>query len=74
MGDAAVQRRCCFGLCAFADAVKELTARLAQHSVKMGAIGPQQLRAVTHYGVETAGIDQSLAAAQKVLEAGNEST
>jgi hypothetical protein len=53
---------------------KELTARLAQHGVKRGDIGLQQLRAVTHYGVETACIDQSLAAAQKVMEAGNEST
>ena len=43
--------------------------RLAEHGVRMGAMGPDLVRAVTHLDVDGAGIDQALHACKAVLEA-----
>jgi len=46
------------------------TARLeAEHGVRMGALKPGTVRAVTHLDVDDAGIDRALAAARAVLRA-----
>lgn len=42
-------------------------ARLERHGVRMGAMGPQRVRAVTHLGVDAAGIERALAAVRAVL-------
>lgn len=42
-------------------------ARLAEHGVRMGALGPRTMRAVTHLDVDRAGIDRALAAARAVF-------
>jgi threonine aldolase len=41
--------------------------RLLEHGVRMGALGPRTIRAVTHLDVTTAGIDKALEAARRVL-------
>jgi threonine aldolase len=41
--------------------------RLLAHGVRMGALGPRTIRAVTHLDVSTAGIERALAAARAVL-------
>ena len=41
--------------------------RLLAHSVRMGAIGPRTIRAVTHLDVSAAGIERALAAARAVF-------
>jgi len=41
--------------------------RLAAEGVKMLAIGPRQVRAVTHYGIEAADIEQALTIISRVL-------
>jgi len=41
--------------------------RLLAHGVRMGALGPRTIRAVTHLDVSAAGIDRALAAARAVL-------
>lgn len=41
--------------------------RLAAEGVKMLAIGPRQVRAVTHYGIEAADIEQALTIVNRVL-------
>jgi threonine aldolase len=41
--------------------------RLLAHGVRMGALGPRTIRAVTHLDVSDAGIDRALAAARAVL-------
>lgn len=43
-------------------------AGMTAHGVKVGAVGPRRIRAVTHYGIDTDAIDQALAAAKAVLE------
>ena len=45
-----------------------LTERLAKEGVRMLAAGPRTVRAVTHYEVTAAGIDQALAAAAKAMK------
>jgi threonine aldolase len=40
---------------------------LLAHGVRMGALGPQTVRAVTHLDVDAAGIDRALAAARRVF-------
>ncbi|MCS6780672.1 MAG: aminotransferase class I/II-fold pyridoxal phosphate-dependent enzyme [Geminicoccaceae bacterium] len=42
-------------------------ARLEREGVRMGAMGPQRVRAVTHLGVDRAAIDRALAAVRRVL-------
>lgn len=42
-------------------------ARLAEHGVRMGAMGTRRVRAVTHLGVDAAGIERALRAAAAVL-------
>ena len=42
-------------------------AGLRQEGVRMGAVGPRRVRAVTHLDVDRAGIDRALAAAARVL-------
>src|SRR5262250_144321 len=42
-------------------------ARLLTHGVRMGALGPRTIRAVTHLDVTAAGIEKTLAAARTVL-------
>jgi threonine aldolase len=46
---------------------QEFAAGMAQRGVKIGAIGGQRIRAVTHYGTSPEDIDQALAAAQDFL-------
>jgi threonine aldolase len=41
--------------------------RLLAHGVRVGALGPRTLRAVTHLDVDTAGIERALAAARQVF-------
>jgi threonine aldolase len=41
--------------------------RLLAHGVRMGAMGPRAIRAVTHLDVDTAGVDRALAAARHVF-------
>jgi threonine aldolase len=48
----------------------ELVAGLAPRGVRVGNIGHQRLRAVTHYGLEAEDIDRALVALQEVLETG----
>jgi threonine aldolase len=45
----------------------ELCQRLAGQGVKMQSISPRQVRAVTHYGIETADIDRALSVARQTL-------
>jgi len=57
----------------FFDLTGEVTApalveRLLEHGVRMGAMGPRTIRAVTHLDVDAAGIERALAAARCVLE------
>jgi threonine aldolase len=44
-------------------------ARLLMHGVRMGALGPRTIRAVTHLDVTAAGIDTTLTAARAVFGA-----
>jgi threonine aldolase len=41
--------------------------RLLAHGVRLGALGPRTLRAVTHLDVDAAGIDRALTAARQVF-------
>ncbi len=50
-----------------APSAAEFAASLAAWGVKVGAVGPRQVRAVTHYGIEAEDIGYALAAAQAVL-------
>jgi threonine aldolase len=45
----------------------DFDAGLRRQGVRMGAVGPQQVRAVTHLDVDRAGIDRALIAAAQVL-------
>jgi threonine aldolase len=56
----------------FFDVTGELTAaeaveRLLVHGIRMGALGPRTIRAVTHLDVDAAGIERALAAARAVF-------
>jgi threonine aldolase len=42
--------------------------RLLAHGVRMGALGPRTIRAVTHLDVSAAGIDRALTAARAVFK------
>jgi threonine aldolase len=44
-------------------------ARLLDHGVRMGALGPRTIRAVTHLDISAAGVEQALAAARAVFRA-----
>jgi len=48
---------------------EQVVRGLAAEGVKWNAIGPQQFRAVTHYGIERQDIEAALAAARKVVKA-----
>ena len=41
--------------------------RLLARGVRMGALGPRTVRAVTHLDVDAAGIDRALAAAREIF-------
>lgn len=45
-----------------------LVGELKERGVLMGAIAPQQVRAVTHYGIEAADIDRALEAVAEVFK------
>ena len=45
----------------------EFDAGLRRQGVRMGAVGPQRLRAVTHLDVDRGGIDRALIAAAQIL-------
>jgi threonine aldolase len=45
----------------------EFAADLAAYGIKVNPIGGRKLRAVTHYGIESADVDAVLQAAAKVL-------
>jgi threonine aldolase len=56
----------------FFELTGELTAavavdRLLAHGVRMGALGPRTIRAVTHLDVDAAGIERALTAAREVF-------
>jgi threonine aldolase len=46
----------------------QLVKALLERGIQMSAIGPTQIRAVTHYGIEAADIETTLAAMSDVLE------
>jgi threonine aldolase len=46
----------------------QLVQALLGRGVQMSAIGPAQIRAVTHYGIEAADIETTLAAMADILE------
>jgi len=46
----------------------EIVAHLAQEGVRVGATGPCQFRAVTHYGITEADIDRSLTVFARILD------
>ncbi len=46
---------------------KETVRRLAEHGVKVGATGERRFRMVTHYWVDDAGVEQTVAAFGSVL-------
>lgn len=58
-----------FGLTPDTLSAAEFVAGLAAQGVKMGAIGPHQVRAVTHYGIEAQDIEYTLAVARAILNA-----
>jgi threonine aldolase len=45
----------------------QLVAALRERGVQVNAIGPAQIRAVTHYGIEAGDIEASIAAVQAVM-------
>jgi threonine aldolase len=45
-----------------------LVDRLLEHGVRMGAMGPRTVRAVTHLDVDAGGIERTLAAARSLLK------
>jgi threonine aldolase len=49
------------------DAVRFCAMLEAEHGVRMGALGPDLVRAVTHLDVDAAGVRRALDAAAKVL-------
>ena len=51
-----------FDVTASALTAQELAMRLEQRGVRVLALGPRRLRAVTHHGIETRDIDQALEA------------
>jgi len=46
----------------------ESVARLAEEGIRVGATGPRQFRAVTHYGITEADIECALTALARVLD------
>jgi len=46
---------------------KEVAQRLAEHSVKVGVVGPQRFRLVTHYWIDDEGVEKALSAFSKAL-------
>jgi threonine aldolase len=46
---------------------REIGQRLVEHGIKVGVVGLQRLRLVTHYGIEDADIEQTIAAFGEVL-------
>jgi len=56
-----------FGLAPDTLSAAEFVAGLAAHGVRMGAVGPRQVRAVTHYGIEAQDIEYALAVARAVV-------
>jgi threonine aldolase len=46
----------------------QLVQALLERGIQMSAIGPTQIRAVTHYGIEAADIETTLAAMSDILE------
>ncbi len=46
----------------------ETVARLAEEGIRVGATGPRQFRAVTHYGITEADIEYALTALARVLD------
>jgi threonine aldolase len=55
-----------FELTGAVDAATAVAALLAR-GVRMGAMGPRSIRAVTHLDVDAAAIDRALAAAREIL-------
>ncbi len=47
--------------------VAETVARLSEHNVRVLATGPRQIRAVTHFGINSEDIEQALAAFRRCL-------
>jgi hypothetical protein len=50
-------------------AASQLVAALREREVQVSAIGPDRIRAVTHYGIESMDITATIAAVRQVMEA-----
>ena len=46
----------------------QLVQALLERGIQMSAIGPAQIRAVTHYGIEAADIEATLVAMSEIIE------
>ena len=46
----------------------QLAAALLEHGVQVGSIGSGQIRAVTHYGIDSADIETTIKAIGEVME------
>lgn len=47
---------------------EQLTARLSERGIRMLSLGPGRIRAVTHYGISAADIEQTIAAIAEIME------
>jgi threonine aldolase len=45
----------------------EVTRRLQEYQVKVGAVGPRRFRLVTHFGITDGGVEQAVEAFRRVL-------
>lgn len=57
-----------FDVCSPHITAEQLTARLRQEGILMLSLGPGRIRAVTHYGIEAADIEHTLAAIARLME------
>jgi threonine aldolase len=57
-----------FGVASGRISAPQLAQALKERGVLMGAIGPSQIRAVTHYGIEATDVQTAVAAIQEIME------
>jgi threonine aldolase len=57
-----------FGVTSERLSASQLVGALLDRGIQMSAIGPTQIRAVTHYGIDAADIETTLAALRDILE------
>jgi threonine aldolase len=58
-----------FGVAPERMAARQLVAALRERDVLVSAIGPTQIRAVTHYGIEAADVEIAIGAVREAMEA-----